>query len=211
LTIHDTKEYLESIATVFVELLVDRQVFLDFEKVLVEQNAKNNLFIYWCIRNYQKVTILNLCKILEPRKDDSRKRTLRYFVNFWKQPNSYELLKSHLEKATITSHNRHTGETHVIPIGNHLLSDLQKIDFESDITRIQAIHEELKTYRDTQLCHNDCREIDIVLPQIRKINGFSDELEKMIINYFYIFCRHGYVFDDLKRPQSYHNFNLHLD
>ena len=211
MTIDETKEYLDSIMQVVSELLIKRQIFLDFYNALTSQHADNNLFVCWCLENYRDIAILNLCKILEPRKDDIRKRTLRYFINFWQQPENYNTLRLYLKGLHIVLHDRATGEEHIMSIADDMLAELDAIDFKNCLVKVQTIHDRLKIYRNTKLCHNDCREIEVVLPQINEINEFITEIEDMIVKYFHIFCRRAIVLDNLKMPQVYANFNLHLD
>lgn len=211
MTLEETLAYLQSIEKVIAELIIDRQIFLDFDAALLEQKAKNNLFISWCLRNYHKATILNLCKILEPRKNDSKKRTLQYFINWWKKPENHQKLEQYLETQFIIATDIDTGEKHQISISENMLEDLKHVNFDEDLAKIQLIHEKLKTYRDTKLCHNDCRELSISLPQITEINDFITDLEIMINKYFHIFCRQAYSYEALKTPQFYHDFNLHLN
>lgn len=62
------KEYLDFINEVFSELEHKRKTYLDFHHALIEQKANQNLFISWCMDNYYKTLVLNLCKLIEPRK-----------------------------------------------------------------------------------------------------------------------------------------------
>ena len=133
MTINDTKEYLESIEEILSQLLIDRQIFLDFHNALISQKATNNLFIQWCLRNYFKATVLNLCKILEPIKGDKRKHTLRHFINSWKDATARARLEEHLKRATITITDVDTGETHEKSIGTSMLAQLREVDFDADL------------------------------------------------------------------------------
>lgn len=214
MTINETKEYLESIEEVLTQLLIDRQIFLDFHNALINQKAKNNPFIQWCLRNYFKAIVLNLCKILEPAKNDPRKHTLRHFINSWKGATDRARLEEHLKRATITFTDIDTGEMHEESIADSMLAQLREIDFDADLEKVESMHNKLKDYRNTQLCHNDCSKPDSTnqdVPAIAEINDFISEIESIIGKYFHIFCREGYVYDALKTPQIYRNFNLHLD
>ena len=81
---NDLKEYLCFIEHIFDEIEFDMQIYKDFNNARITQQIKPNYFIYWCIRNYYKSLVLNLCKLLEPRKDDKNKFTLTHFIDLLK-------------------------------------------------------------------------------------------------------------------------------
>ncbi|MBE6461512.1 MAG: hypothetical protein E7006_01565 [Alphaproteobacteria bacterium] len=109
LTMEEVKEYLEIIDDLFCKILVDRSIFQDFHNALIEQKARNNLFINWVAKNYYNILVLNLCKLLEPRKTDSNKYTLKNFINSIKDPNNYNMLEDVMRKSQIDIRDIGTG------------------------------------------------------------------------------------------------------
>lgn len=212
--IEEARDFLDFVEKVVSELVFNKQVFLDFDNALRKQHAKNNHFIAWCIRNYKKVLILDLCKILEPKRlsaNDTRKQTLQYFIGYWAQPAQYNLLKDYLKKSFVVGTDIETGEKHVHPIGEQMLLFLDSMDFSSDIKSIRDMYNRLVGYRDTCLCHHDKKQIEeTVLPDIYTLLSYVDKIDEIMVRYYKIF-RVALVHDELRRPQNYGNFVLRLN
>ena len=209
LTMEEIKEYLDIIDDLFCQLLVDRSVFQDFHNALIEQNAKNNLFINWVVKNYYNILVLNLCKLLEPRKTDANKYTLKNFINSIKDPNNYNMLEETMQKSQIDIHDIGTGEIIKRSIGDQMLKTLHDIDFDADLEYVKEIHTKLSDFRNKRLCHNSKECINEIVPTIKELHLVIDHLEEMFVKYFHL-CRKGMVYDGLKGPYRYHDFNLHL-
>ncbi len=207
--IENSIDYLNSLDDILTELILNRTCYLDFNNALIEQKAKQNNFISWCLSNYYKVTVINLCKLLEPRGSDNNKRTLRYFVNFWKKQKNYEVLKSSMENAVIEYHEPDTGKVYTEDISQDMLRYLASISLENDLIKIQSMHTKLKTLRDKKLVHNDYVDFDIDSPRIVELHNFIDEVEAMIKSYYRLF-RQGITYENLKQSPRYGKFTLRL-
>lgn len=205
----DARDYLKDVDQVFCELELKRQVFSDFYKALTEQKAKGNPFISWCMDNYYNVLVLNLCKLLEPGKGDQKKHTLKHFICLLKYAPNYEMLKNELEKKTIDIH-MDTGEIEKESVAWIYLERLQKINFDEDIKKIEAIHNRIKDFRNKKLCHNEKTNDNFdILPGINELHRNIDEIEVLMKRYYELFgtC---VVYRELEKPNHYGNFSLHL-
>ncbi len=201
MNISEIKLYLEKVANVLGNILLKRQIFINFYCHLKPENT-TNLFVSWCVQNYRDVLVLNLCKLLEPRKAD-KKYTLQYFVNFCKEPKNYKMLEKYMR------HNRrvyHSGIT--IDFSREMLELLKSIDFDNDLTEIKNMLEKLKNYRDKCLCHNDANNDNIEKPDIKEMHDFVDKIDKMISIYFKMF-RVSYD-NSMLQNLKYNNFELFL-
>ena len=202
-------DYLNSLDDILTELILNRTCCLDFHNALVEQKAMQNHFISWCLSNYHKITVINLCKLLEPRGADNNKRTLQHFVIFWSKPENYKVLKQTMENAVIEYHESDTGAIYTEDISQNMLEYLRGVNFENDLATIQGIHTKLKTLRDKRLVHNDFVEFDIISPRIVELHSFIDEIEAMIKSYYGLF-RQGITYENLKQSPRYGKFTLRL-
>ena len=210
LTMEEIKKYIEIIDKVFCQLLIDRSIFQDFYNALIEQKPTNNLFIQWVIGNYRNVLILNLCKLLEPRKTDSNKYTLKNFINNIKNPDNYNMLEEAMKQSKIDTHDIETGSIIKLSIGEEMLNTLHAIDLEEELRYIEDIHEKLSDFRNKRLCHNSIECIDENnLPSIEELHAVIDCLEEMFVKYFHL-CRQCIDYRGIKGPHRYHNFKFHL-
>lgn len=207
MTLEEAKEYLHFVDNVLGQLIFERQCCLDFHNALIAQKAKLNLFISWALGNYHRNLIMNLCKILEPRKDDKDKHTLRFFVQFCKD--NHQLLEETMQKATVTFTDITTSETHEYSIGPEMLETLHNIDFDADLAKIDVMHKKLKRCRDKRLAHNYKTDKEIPFPPIDTLHNFIDVIEQMMVTYHHLF-REGVDYNSLKHPNRYGNFILHL-
>lgn len=64
----EAKDILDFITCTLDNLIINRQIYLDFHNALIKQKANENNFIRWAMSNYYQVLILNLCKLFEPKK-----------------------------------------------------------------------------------------------------------------------------------------------
>ncbi len=208
MTLEQAKEYLHFVDNVVGRLIFERQCCFDFHNALIAQKAKNNLFISWVLGNYHKNLIMNLCKILEQRKNDKHRCTFRFFVQFCKD--NYQLLDETMRKATITLTDITTGEIIEQSIGSEMLAALHNIDFDADLAKIDEMHKKVKRYRDKRLAHNHKLTKKIPFPPIDELHEFIDTIEQMMITYHHLF-REGIDNSGLKHPNQYGNFVLHLD
>lgn len=209
LTMEEIKEYLKIIDDLFCLLLVDRSIFQDFHNALIEQKARNNLFINWAVRNYYNILVLNLCKLLEPRKTDTNKYTLKNFINNIKDPKNYNMLEDVMKNSQIDVHDIGTGEKISRSIGEQMLKTLHDIDFEADLEYVENVHATLSDFRNKRLCHNSKECIDEIVPTIEELHKVIDRLEKIFVKYFHL-CRQGIDYRGLKGPNHYNNFVLNL-
>ncbi len=207
MTLKEAKRYLHFVDDVLGRLIFERQCCLDFHNALIAQKANNNMFISWVLENYHRNLIMNLCKILEPRKNDKHKCTLRFFVQFCKD--NYPLLEKTMQKATVTFTDITTGESHERSIAPEMLTVLHNINFEADLTLIDKMHRKLKRCRDKRLAHNYKMASKIPFPPIDELHGFIDIIEKMMVTYHHLF-REGIDNSNLKHPNRYGDFSLHL-
>ena len=209
LTMEEVKEYLEIIDDLFCKILVDRSIFQDFHNALIEQKARNNLFINWVAKNYYNILVLNLCKLLEPRKTDSNKYTLKNFINSIKDPNNYNMLEDAMRKSQIDIHDIGTGAIKKRSIGDQMLKTLYDIDFKADLECVEKTHAKLTDFRNKRLCHNSKECINEIVPTIEELHLVIDRLEEMFVKYFHL-CRLGIDYRGIKGPNRYNNFILHL-
>lgn len=208
----EAQEYLLFVSEILGELIWNRTVFLDFWGALKEQNCKRNFFTDWAFQNYYKIMILNLCKILEPRKYDIDKCTLRHFIICMKNTDTgnYQMLESAMREATIENHNTRTGECEIEDVSRLMMEGFKQIDFDNDLNVIVSMHEKLEKYRNKKLCHNQKFSIDEKsLPSVNELHACIDVLEKKFKDYFHLF-RMGISYDNLKTPNKYGNFKLYL-
>ena len=206
----ESKEYLEFVDQIFSEIEFSKQIYIDFRDALVMQKAKQNFFISWCMSNYYNCVILSLCKLLEPRKNDRNKYTLKHFVNLIKYKPNYEMLKSEYDSKVIELHNIHTGETEKISVAKEYLELLKSIDFDNDLEHIEKMHNKICDYRNKRLCHNEKINSDFAkLPGIDELHKYIEEIEEMMTKYFGLFGV-GMSYKNLKTPNIYFNFHLFL-
>ena len=207
---NDLKEYLYFIASILDEIEFDMQIYKDFSDAITKQQAKQNYFISWCVRNYYKSLVLNLCKLLEPRKDDRNKFTLKHFINLLKYEPNLKTLKEEFKQKTIQHHNIRTGETEEENVEHIYLEKLNSINFDNDVKDIEKIHNKIKNFRNKNLVHND-KEYDStkLLPSIDELHDDVQKIESIFKTYFSLFGI-GVNYDGFKSPNFYGNFQLNL-
>ena len=204
----EAKEYLEQIHEILLNLAVGKQVFDDYTSALEAQHAKNNEFINWTIRNYYKVTILDLCKLVEKRKTDEERWTLQHFINLLRDPLNYQMLETHMKSATVPVTNLETGEISQLDVGTEKLEILKKINFQNDLDIIEDIHGKLKGYRNHKLCHNHPN-VDALSIKICELHDFIEKLIRIFERYFHVFGV-SVDYDSIKKSNYYGNFHLYL-
>lgn len=199
MTFDEAGEYLLNVANVLGNVLLHRQIYNDFCNNLDPEKTQN-IFVGWCIQNYRDCLLLNLCKILEPKKDDN-KYTLRFFVEYCRS--HYDEIR---EKMATAKRVWHSG--HVDDLSGIMLEIFNSIDFNNDLTRIDFMLSQMKNYRDKHLCHSDVDGVELLPPEIIEMHSFVDELNEMIVRYFKLFRRAicNYGITHLK----YHDFTLHM-
>lgn len=204
---NDAKEYLDYIHNIFAELEIGRQIFNDYTNALEQQRIGNNDFIHWTLRNYYQITVLQLCKLTEPRKQYKNKHTLRHFINLLKY--NSKMLEEQLSVATVPITDFETGEIGKLDISADRLQKLHQIDFEQDLSRVKAIHKNLQEYRNCRLCHNERSDNKEWMITIKKLHGYIDALENIFRRYFGLFGT--YIdYDSIKKSIFYGNFHLEL-
>ena len=204
------KEYLEFVEQVFINIEVKKQICIDFHNALLEQKAKQNLFISWCMSNYYDCLILNLCKLTEPRKNDKNKYTLKHFINLLKYKPNYDMLVHNLQQKTVDVHNMNTGKIEKESVAEEYLRRLKAIDFAQDLDEIDKIHKKISEYRNKKICHNEKTMLTTQeLPSIDELHVDIEKIEKLMKSYFSLFGIH-IIYDSLKTPNFYNNFKLSL-
>ena len=154
------REYLDFISKAESTLIINRQIYYDFNKALIEQEANCNLFIKWAIRNYYQVLILDLCKLLEANKSSKHDdgRTLPGFLELCQQ--HWQTLRNERLRAT---------GTNISLFGTNFLekSLLEKkqerfddIDIGTDLETIKLLHQKIKHYRNKKIAHLTISNVD---------------------------------------------------
>lgn len=213
ITVREAKDYLYFINNILVEMLWKRAVFIDFITALDKQKTQRNVFTTWAIQNYYSDLVLNLCKLLEPKKDNKNECTLRHFINTIKDKKhgNYQMMEEKMMSETIVITNITDGSKKIDNIGGIMLHQFHNIDLDKDLECIQTIHSKLKDYRDKKLCHNDKQELDeSTLPNIEELHTYIDEIKDIFIKYFHVFFRQGIDYSDLER-NKYGKFHLFLE
>ena len=199
LPFEESKDYLNNVANIHGNIVLHRTVYNDFCNNL-DPDKTQNIFVGWCIQNYRDCLVLNLCKMLEPRKMDN-KYTLRFFVE--KSIENYTVIKEKMATARRVWSNGYKEDLSEI-----MLEKLNSINFAADRDRIDCMLAKIKTYRDKHLCHCDIDGVDVLPPEIKEMHQFVDELGEMIKKYFGIF--RVAVCDDGITSLKYHDFTLHM-
>ena len=206
--IEDLKQHLEEVDKIFLNnILIKKTVCLDFHRALKEQKSEYNLFIYWVFTNYQDIITLDLCKILEEKKQNY---TLTNFIkDLIKNYDSFtkKIRESNNELIEEIKKNFPNVDNYdpKIPEFNIPVSD-----FEYDLEQIKNIHNTLIKYRNKKLCHNDksIEQKDLLPENIKKLHSYIDEIENIIIKYLRIF--NLYVDNNNLKKINYNNFKLEL-
>lgn len=207
---NDLKEYLCFIEHIFDEIEFDMQIYKDFNNARITQQIKPNYFIYWCIRNYYKSLVLNLCKLLEPRKDDKNKFTLTHFIDLLKYEPNLQTLKEEFKQKTIKHYDIRTGETEEENVEHIYLEQLNNINFDNDAKEIEKIHRKIKDFRNKKLAHNDKKyDGTKLLPSVNELHNDVQKIELIFKTYFSLFGI-GVNYDSFKSPNFYGNFQLNL-
>lgn len=205
----EMKQYLEFLDECMLHLVENRTIFRDFDSALRQQNAMVNPFILWSLNNYKNNLIMGLCKMLEWKKRDNQ--TLRHFINSIKlKGENQKVLENELKKATVNIQSVNTGKIRKEYVGDFLLNEFEKIDFEKDIKKIKEIHNSIKDYRNVKIAHQ-IQSIDdkgTTIPDLNTLNGYIDDLLKIIKQYHPLF-RYSVDFGE-DRKELYGNFHLTL-
>lgn len=204
----EMKQYLEFLDECMIQLVENKIVFNDFDSALRQQKATVNPFIIWALNNYKNSLILGLCKMLEGKKRDNQ--TLKHFINSLRlEGENQKILKHELERATVKIHSLYTGTTREENVGDFLLEEFAKIDFEKDIEKIEKIHNKIKDYRNIRIAHQiQSGDERISIPDLNTLNGYIDDLLKIIKQYHPLF-RYSIDFGE-NRKNLYGNFHLSL-
>ena len=214
----EAKECLDFITCTLDNLIINRQIYLDFYNALIQQKANENNFIRWAMSNYYQVLILNLCKLLEPKKDWEERRTLRYFLNLCKEPKNWETLKKTRLKRKILSVDITTNKEDVLPDFEYIVNEIfDSVDVDADLDKLDVFYKELKPFRDNEIAHLTIKEVDKEVDKkvdkkdlsFEQLNKMVDEIDNMITKYYHLFGI-GIDNDDLKKPHRYENFQLTL-
>ncbi|MCR4624004.1 MAG: hypothetical protein K5780_05160 [Alphaproteobacteria bacterium] len=202
------REYLDFISKAESTLLINRQIYHDFHKALIEQKANWNLFIKWTVRNYYQVLILDICKLLEANKSSKHDdgRTIPGFLELCKQ--HWQTLRNERLRATGT--NISLSETNFLE--KALLKEKQKmfdnINIGTDLTKIKLLHEKIKRYRNKKIAHLTISNVDNDNLEFDELHKIIDKIDSLISKYYHLF---GVSIDDssLKTPYCY-NFTMSL-
>ena len=152
--------------------------------------------------------IVNLCKFIEPRKEDKNKYTLKHFINLMKYPPNRKMLKNACASKVITFYHIRTGEFEKEDFSEQYTERFNKINFEQDLEEINIIHSKICDYRNKRLCHNDKTYCDYnEMPNIDELHSDIDKLEEMMKKYYEVF---GISVNFNKQKNSYNNFQLLL-
>lgn len=206
----EAKDILDFITCTLDNLIINRQIYLDFHNALIKQKANENNFIRWAMSNYYQVLILNLCKLFEPKKKCKKRRTLRYFLNLCKEPKNWETLKKTRLERKILSVDITTNKEDILPDFEYIVNEIfDSVDVDADLDKLDVFYKELKPFRDNEIAHLTTKEIDISGLNFEKLHEMVDEIDNMITKYYHLFGI-GIDNDDLKKPHRYENFQLTL-
>lgn len=200
--------YLHFLDGTIFDLVENRKVYLDVYTALIDQKAKKNDFVYWITNNYYQTIILTLCRILEAKKDDKERKTLKHFIHSLKYENNYKIIKYMVDTAQIEHHDLN-GDIEYEDISGEMQKILDSIDFDRDITDIEAMHNRLKTIRNNKLAHLT----DVIIekedrPEIIELHQYIDKIIEMAEKYHSLF-RSGINYRE-NAKNNYFNFKLML-
>lgn len=208
LTYQEMFDYLSFLDKTIFDLVERRNVYLDVHSALIEQKAKMNNFIYWIMNNYYQTLILTLCRILEAKKDDDERKTLKHFINSLKYESNYKIIKNKVDTAQIDYH-CDNGDIDYEDISEEMQKILDAIDFGEDIVDIDTMHNKLKNIRNKELAHLtgvEIRKED--RPEINELHQYIDKIVKMAKKYHALF-RCGIDYGENEK-NNYLNFKLEL-
>lgn len=208
ITADEARDYLDFITNTLTELIVNRQVYLDVHNALISQKANNNMFISWIMRNYFQILVLNLCKLVEPKKSDEDRRTLKHFINLCKNQTNFNTVKNARLAKQQTVTDIDTGKVLDFDLSYEINQVFEDIDFEKDLSKIETIHQRLKPYRDKKISHLTPINVENDL-DFKELHSFIDNIEEIIKKYYRMFGT-AITFDNLKSPNFYFKFNLNL-
>ena len=200
--------YLHFLDETIFDLVEKRKVYLDAYTALIEQKARKNDFVYWMINNYYQTIILTLCRVLEPKKDDHERKTLRYFIHSLKDDRNYKIIKQAADTAQIEFHDLN-GDIECEDISGEMQKILNSIDFDQDITDIEAMYDKLKKIRNKKLAHLT----DVIIKEedrlkIIELHQFIDKIIEITKKYHALF-RFGVDYGENEK-NNYFNFKLVL-
>ena len=200
--------YLHFLDETIFDLVEKRKVYLDVYTALIEQKARKNNFVYWMINNYYQTIILTLCRVLEPKKDDHERKTLKHFIHSLKDDRNYDIIRQAADTAQIELHD-HNGDIECEDISGEMQKILNSIDFDQDITDIEAMYDRLKTIRNKKLAHLT----DVIIKEedrlkIIELHQFIDKIIEMAKKYHALF-RFGVNYGENEK-NNYFNFELVL-
>ena len=200
--------YLHFLDETIFDLVEKRKVYLDVYTALIEQKARKNDFVYWMINNYYQTIILTLCRVLEPKKDDHERKTLKHFIHSLKDDRNYDIIRQAADTAQIEHHDLN-GDVEYEDISEEMQKILNSIDFDRDITDIEAMYDRLKTIRNKKLAHLT----DVIIKEedrlkIIELHQFIDKIIEMAKKYHALF-RFGVNYGENEK-NNYFNFKLML-
>ena len=164
------------------------------------------MFVRWCINNYYDTLIMNLCKLLEPKKEDKERKTLKHFLKSIENPNNWETIYKYKMKQTrYKAVKASTGETIELDFGQYIKDVLNNMNVQADIDKIEDIHTKLKPIRDKKIAHSTKETPNEIF--FSELHNYIEILKEIITKYYRIFGK-IVLFDTLENDVDYHGFNI---
>ena len=208
LNVTEANEYLNFLDGTLNNLIVNRQIYLDFYNALTSQKANTNDFIKWVLRNYYVVLIMSLCKITDVATQDDD-RTLIGFLELCKIPENFEVLKNARLNKKIYVQNLETGKQSELDISCDIQQIFHNIKIDDDKTKIIKIHNQLKPYRNKRIAHLTITKVNFEHLNFKVLHKMIDDIEDIIKRYYHLLGI-AVINDALKSPYLYGNFQLTL-
>lgn len=199
MTIRKIKNRFKIIENEISQLVEDKYVFEQYKKYIEDNKNidKQNNFLFWIAKNYQILSVINVCKQVDVRNDVESLANLLKDIKELK--NSFSL-SWFVQKYPVWMRGNGENDFKKFTIKNNKKISVKKID--NDIKEIkQAICgarfgkkrqsvESLKKYRNKRGAHFSSDNKKAIVP-IKKLFDAIDLLEKMTIKYNLLFNQAG--------------------
>lgn len=210
ITTREAKKYLDFITATLDNLIINRQIYLDFHNALIQQKSKDNHFIRWAMNNYYQALILNLCKLLERKGTWEQRRTLQHFLNLCKEPTNWETFKRSRLGDKIFVEDPATKKKEELSYYDYIVREnFNNVEVNDDLEKIKSFHDELSDLRNHGIAHLTVKKVEAANLNFERLHKIIDELDEIIKKYYHLFGI-GIDNSDLKRPCRYNNFKLTL-
>lgn len=162
------------------ELVFNQRIYKDFQKACILKGLSRDNFTDFVDINYYKVTITDLCRLLDyPRREDDR--NFMGFIKLFKEEEA-NIIKS---RSNIPVFCLDSKTTKNVDISDKIESDFNKVEHDKKLKELEEKFKIFQEYRNKINCHQTSKNVES--PSRENIDKTISLLEDLLLIYARLF------------------------